>query len=110
MISLRGRIYVATTPVDFRGSFDRLSGLVREQLRDDPRSGAFFVFVNRRGDRLKILYFDGTGDCIFYKRLDRRTFLGVIELDAEHARVEVDAAALQKLVAGAASPQNRRVH
>lgn len=110
MIPLRGRIFVATAPVDFRGSFERLSGLVRAQLDDDPRSGAFFVFMNRRCDRLKILYFDGTGDCILYKRLDRRTFAGVLELDTERARVEIDAAALQKLIVGATTPEKRRIH
>lgn len=110
MIPLRGRIFVATAPVDFRGSFERLSGLVRQQLADDPRSGAFFVFVNRRGDRLKILYFDGTGDCILYKRLDRHTFTGVIDFDTKNARVEIDASALQKLIAGTTKPKNRRVH
>lgn len=81
MISWQGRIFLATAPLDFRGSLDRLSGMVREQLKGDPRSGGFVMFLNRRADRLKILYFDGTGDCILYKRLDRRTFSGIVALD-----------------------------
>ena len=49
MIAVDARIFVATKTVDFRGSFDRLGGIVRERLQDDPRSGAFFVFFNRAG-------------------------------------------------------------
>jgi transposase len=58
------RIFVATHPVDFCGSFDRLGGIVHERLHADPRSGTFWVFLNRGGDKLKVLFFDRTGDCI----------------------------------------------
>lgn len=68
MISFGARIFVATKSVDFRGSFDRLGGVVRERLGSDPRSGAFFIFFNGNGDRIKILFFDQTGDCIFYNQ------------------------------------------
>jgi hypothetical protein len=51
MIGANARIFVATKTVDFRGSFDLLGGVVREHLRSDPRSGAFFVFFNRRLER-----------------------------------------------------------
>jgi transposase len=67
-------IYVATETIDLRWSFDILAGVVRERLGEEPRSGALFVFFGRRFDRLKILFFDSTGYCLLYKRLDRGTF------------------------------------
>jgi transposase len=67
-------IYVATTAVDLRAGFDRLAGLVLEKLGGDPRSGSLFLFTNRRRTHLKALFFDRTGYCILYKRLDRGTF------------------------------------
>lgn len=73
-VSLDAAVFVATEPVDMRWSFDILAGLVREQLDEEPRSGELFVFLSRRRDRAKILFFDKTGYCILYKRLDRGTF------------------------------------
>jgi transposase len=67
-------IFVSLDPIDLRWSFDRLSGLVSDQIGHSPRSGALFVFFGRRRDALKILFYDGTGLCQFYKRLDRGTF------------------------------------
>lgn len=110
MISANARIFVATSPIDFRGSFDRLAGAVRERLGEDPRSGAFFVFFNRDLDRVKICFFDRTGDCILYKRLDRRTFRGVIDLDEQHARIEIDTAALRRVLEGTPHARKSRVH
>lgn len=100
MISSNARIFVATHAVDFRGSFDRLGGIVRERLRTDPRSGAFFVFFNRGADRVKILFFDQSGDCILYKRLDQGTFRGIIDLDPAQERIEIDAKKLRDILAG----------
>jgi hypothetical protein len=70
MIRLPSTIYVAMTPVNLHLSFDRLAGIVRTELGGDPRAEAAFVFHNRRGTHAKILWFDGTGYCIFYERLD----------------------------------------
>lgn len=67
-------IFLATAPVDLRGGFDRLSGIVKETLRGDPRAGSLFVFTNRRRTHAKVLFYDRTGYCILYKRLDRGTF------------------------------------
>jgi len=108
MLNANARIFVATQTVDFRGSFDRLGGIVRERLKDDPRSGAFFVFFNRAGNRVKILFFDQTGDCILYKRLDECTFRGIIELKDEEARIEIDASQLRSLLAGVPTPRRRK--
>jgi transposase len=110
MIDRGARIFVATAPIDFRGSFDRLAGAVRAHLQLDPRSGAFFVFFNRAADRVKILFFDQTGDCILYKQLDHGTFRGVINLDAPEGRVQIDAEALRTLLAGAPRSSKPRVH
>ena len=111
MITLRARIFVATKTVDFRGSFDRLGGIVRERLNDDPRSGAFFVFFNRAANRIKILFADQTGDCLFYKRLDLCTYRGIIDLNPEQECIEIDGDKLRALLAGIPKPRRgRRIH
>ncbi len=74
LLPTRTRIFVSREPADFRRSYDGLSGLVRESLREDPLSGALFVFLNRRRDQVKILFYDRTGLAIFMKRLDRGVF------------------------------------
>jgi transposase len=94
------QIFVALDPVDLRCSFDRLSGIAQEQVGYEARSGALFVFYGRRRDALKVLFFDGSGMCIFYKRLDRGTFR-LPEPTTEGARhVEVDDAMLEALLDG----------
>ena len=67
-------IIVCTERVDFRKSYDGLSGVIRNHLETDPNSRALFVFMNRRGDQVKIFWVDSTGTCIWMKRLDRGTF------------------------------------
>jgi transposase len=69
------RIFVALEPVNMQLSFDRLAGLVRERLEQEPRTGAtVVVFYNRRRTHLKLLWYDKSGYCLLYKRLDRGTF------------------------------------
>ena len=72
--SERVRILVATTPVDFRKGHDGLASLVQSVLAEDPFAGTVFVFRSKRLDRLKILFWDGTGLVMAYKRLEDTTF------------------------------------
>lgn len=69
-----GQVWVATTPVDMRKSFDGLAEVVRSFLGHDPLGGNVFVFRNRSSERVKILWWDGDGLTIYYKRLERGTF------------------------------------
>lgn len=72
--SNRVRILVATTPVDFHKGHDGLTAMVQSVLRKDPFTGTVFVFRAKRLDRLKLLYWDGTGLVMAYKRLKDTTF------------------------------------
>ncbi len=91
------RIWLATKSTDLRKSFDSLAEVVRQQLQGDPLSGQLFVFRNRRGDRVKLLYWDEDGYVIVYKRLEAGTFRFP---EAEAAGVEIRAADLQMLLDG----------
>lgn len=68
------RILVATQPVDFRKGHDGLAALVQSVLAEDPFAGTVFVFRSKRLDRLKILFWDGSGLVMSYKRLEDATF------------------------------------
>jgi transposase len=68
------RVMVATKPVDFRKGADGLAVLVRESLAADPFSGAVYVFRAKRADRIKLVFWDGTGLCLFAKRLEDGIF------------------------------------
>jgi transposase len=68
------KIFLCTRPTDLRKSFDGLSGLVQECFGQDPLTGHLFLFLNRRRDRIKILYFDRDGLAIWYKRLEAGSF------------------------------------
>ena len=68
------RVLVATKPVDFRKGMDGLAALVKEQLKGDPFSGVIFCFRARRADRVKLVFWDGTGLCLFAKRLEGGKF------------------------------------
>ena len=68
------RILVATQPVDFRKGHDGLAALVQSALKEDPFTGTVFVFRAKRADRLKILFWDGSGLVMAYKRLEETTF------------------------------------
>lgn len=92
------RIFVAIDPVDMRGSFDALAGAVR-RLGLEPTDGSLYLFLNRRRRLCKLIWFDGSGLCLYSKRLERGSF----ELPAVPDgvdRVAVDAATLTALLAG----------
>lgn len=72
--SNRVRIMVATKPVDFRKGHDGLAALVKNELHRDPFTGTVFVFRSRKADRLKLIYWDGSGLVMAYKRLEEHTF------------------------------------
>ncbi len=74
MLPPNTRIFIATGFVDMRKAMDGLSILVQEVLHQNPLSGHLFVFTNRRGDKLKILYWDRNGFCLWYKRLEKCRF------------------------------------
>ena len=93
------RVFVATKPADMRRSFDGLAALVRDFLGDDPLSGHLFVFRNRVGDRLKIIWWDRDGLAIFYKRLEEGGFSFPAASD-DATRLEMSAADLQLVLQG----------
>ena len=90
--SNRVRIVVATKPVDFRKGHDGLVAYVKSALRKDPFTGTAFVFRSKRADRLKLVYWDGSGLVLVYKRLEEQGFVwpairdGVMSLS--HAQFE----------------------
>ena len=91
------RVFVCTRAADMRKGFDGLSALAGEVMRQDPLSGHLFVFRNRRGDRLKVLYWGGDGLCLWYKRLEAGTF----EMrQGEGTCVEMSQAELSMLIEG----------
>lgn len=68
------KIFLCRDPIDMRKSYDTLSSLVSSRLEEDPLSGSLFVFLNRPRDRIKVLYFERGGYCIWMKRLEAGSF------------------------------------
>ena len=96
---LRVRVFLCTSPTDMRKGFDTLAVLVRDGLGYDPLSGHLFLFVGRRRDRLKILYWDRDGWALWYKRLEQGTYrMPVAKPDA--ASIELKASELAMLLEG----------
>lgn len=93
MIPSSVRIFVCSEPQDMRRSFDGLSQAAKEHLGEDPQSGALFCFVNKRGNRMKVLWFDRNAFCILYKRLHGARF----ELPDERV---IDARVLGRVLRG----------
>lgn len=74
-LSLPGRVFLCTLPTDMRKSFDSLAALVQQHLGQDALSGDLYIFRSRRGDRVKLLYWNDDGYAIWYKRLEEGTFV-----------------------------------
>jgi transposase len=90
------QVWLAAGATDMRKGFDGLAALVQQHLAEDPFSGQLFVFRGRRGDRLKILWWDGDGLCLFAKRLERGRFVwphaasGVVSLSAAQLSMRLE--------------------
>jgi transposase len=102
MIPSQVRIFVCTERQDMRRSFDALALAVRERLGLEPESGALFVFASKRGNRVKVLWFDHNGYCLLYKRLHRAFFELPESATAERPLASIDARALAVLLRGVA--------
>lgn len=100
MIPTSVRIFVCTERQDMRRSFDALALAVQEKLALDPQNGALFVFASKRGNRLKVLWFDRNGFCILYKRLHRAHFELPEPTVSERPMAAIEARALAVMLRG----------
>src|SRR6056297_4021952 len=92
-------IFLCTTPVDFRKGFDGLTGIVTAQLGQSVTSGSLFLFVNRRRDRIKALWWETGGLTLWYRRLEQ----GTVELpktDGDAKHIVIDNVELAMWIAG----------
>ncbi|MFQ5620104.1 MAG: IS66 family insertion sequence element accessory protein TnpB [Rhodospirillales bacterium] len=94
------RVFVHLGPADMRRSFDGLAAMTREIIGRDPLSGHLFVFFNRRRDRVKILYWDRTGLCLWYKRLEEGVFRLPVPSDPNQHGVEMASVELSLILEG----------
>lgn len=92
------RIYLAVEAVDMRKQYNGLWAYAVEKLREDPRQGAVFVFTNKDRDRIKLLYWDGTGVWVMAKRLERGRYTWPVGSD--QVRLNLAPEALTMLLAG----------
>ena len=93
------RIFVCVQPTDMRRGFDRLAATAQEVTHHDPLSGYLFVFLNRRRNRVKILYWDKSGYCLWYKRLEAGQF-HLPALSLEQESIELDIGPLTLMLEG----------
>lgn len=102
MLSVPGRvkIFICLAPADMRKSFDSLAALVSEVLEQDPLSGHLFLFRSKRGDRVKLLYWEEGGFALWYKRLEAGTFRFPAATHASQTSLTISAADLTMLLDG----------
>lgn len=98
-LTTSSKIYVYTSVTDMRKGVHGLSGIVRSEFAADPTDGSLFVFVNRRRDRLKILYFDGGGFWLYYRLLEAGTFEELTN-PSKSIYLTIDATELSMLLSG----------
>ena len=101
------RIFLCATPTNMNCSFDRLMGRAQEIFDQDPTSGHLFLFMNRNRDRIKLLFWDRDGFCIFYKRLERGTFQ-MLRTTGDAEGIELEYSQLVKLLGGLDLKTGRR--
>lgn len=106
------RVFMARGPTDMRKSFDTLAAVVCDVIDEDPQSGHLFVFVNRRKDRVKILWWDRSGYCLLAKRLEQGQFRIYDQTSAHDAHYEMAASDLMLLLEGIdlRGARRRRTH
>ncbi|HEV8247394.1 MAG TPA: IS66 family insertion sequence element accessory protein TnpB [Polyangiaceae bacterium] len=92
-------VFAHAEPVDMRKSFDTLAALVKQELGQNLLSGSLFLFVSKDRKRAKVLYFDGTGLCLFAKRLDKGRFAAVCDR-ARGASVKMTLSELTQFIEG----------
>ena len=100
MIPAGIQVYVVLEPVDMRLGFERLSGLVRERVGYDARSGALFLFFGKRRHTVRAIFGDSTGVCVYWKRLDMGVFKIPEPESPDATYVEIDEATLDALLEG----------
>lgn len=93
------KIFLAIAPTDMRKNHDGLAALVEHVLQENPLSGNLFVFRNKRADRVKLLYWDGDGYALWYKRLEKGTFR-FPKVDASATRIDIASSDLAMLLDG----------
>ncbi len=93
------KVYMAVSAADMRWGFDRLASECKEMLGLDPYCGHLYLFLNRARDRARIIYFDGSGSCVFSKRLEKGTYKVPVHRSGE-ATVKIVAADLALLLEG----------
>ena len=108
MIPAGVEIYVCTSPVDMRWSFDRLGGVVRERMGREPKGGALFVFFGKRRETVKVMFADGSCICMFYKRLDHGLFAPIEAMEPNCTYVELDEAAFEDLLDGVVKEPSKK--
>ncbi len=94
------RLLIAAQPVDFRKSFDGLAAVVEHCLKRSPTSGDVFVFLNKRANQVRLLYWDGDGFCLVAKRLELGTFRRHCNAEGKHTHAEVGRAELTLILDG----------
>jgi len=102
----RARVYLAVGPTDLRKGYEGLSGEVRTRLEKDPSSGHLFVFCNRGKNRIKALYFDGSGMWICGKRIEKGRFDWPEAMEAVR-KIELSSTEFRALVDGLQLTQTR---
>jgi transposase len=107
MLPTSTRIFVYAQPIDMRRSFDALGQCVRDVLKQDPESGALFIFAGKRGTSLKILWWDKPGYSILYKRLSHGIFRFPAAMSGE-ASVAIDARELALILQGVEPPTRKQ--